>query len=71
MSGSLPMQSVKIHEGKYHVLGTSRECIVERATETRGRPGPSWWNLYVDGEFHKSFDTKRDALVYCQDNIDL
>jgi hypothetical protein len=63
-SDSLPMPSVRMHSGRYQVLGTSRECIVERAVNGR-------WCLDVDGEFHKAFDTKREALVYCQDNIDL
>lgn len=61
---SQPMQTVKIHEGKYHVLGTSHECIVEKAVTGR-------WCLDVDGEFHKAFDTKREALVYCQDHPEL
>lgn len=61
---SLPMPSARIHEGKYLVLGTSRECIVERAVGGR-------WCLDVDGEFHKAFDTKREALVYCQDHPEL
>jgi len=63
-SQSLPMPSVKIHAGKYVVLGTSRECIVERCENGR-------WVLDVDGEFHENFDTKREALVYCQDHSEL
>lgn len=61
---SAPMPSVKIHAGKYQVLGTSRECIVELAVTGR-------WCLDVDGEFHQAFDTKREALVYCQEHPEL
>jgi hypothetical protein len=59
-----PMPSVKIHEGKYIVIGTTHECIVERAVGGR-------WCLDVNGEFREAFDTKREALVYCQENTDL
>jgi len=62
-----PMPSAKIHAGKYEVLGTSRECIVQWdqwLTLTR-------WVLTVDGSFHKSFPTKRAALVYCQNHPEL
>jgi hypothetical protein len=29
------------------------------------------WALDVGGEFHENFDTKREALVYCQDHPEL
>jgi hypothetical protein len=63
-SETVPMPSVRIHAGKYHVLGTSRECIVEKAVGGR-------WCLDVDGEFHKAFDTKREALQYVQRHVEL
>lgn len=64
---ALPMPSAKIHAGKYEVLGTTHECIVEwwQWVSLTG------WRLMVDGEFHKSFRTKREALVYCQEHPEL
>lgn len=64
---TIPMPSKRIHAGSYIVLGTSRECLVQQY---------QWisivgWKLIVDGEFHKSFSTKREALVYCQEHPEL
>lgn len=67
MTGSQPMPATKIFAGKYAVLGTSRECIVEQYQWI----SITGWRLMVDGEFHKSFRTKREALVYCQDHPEL
>jgi hypothetical protein len=61
------MPTAKVYAGKYQVLGTSRECIVE-AFQWVSVAG---WRLMVDGEFHKSFTTKRAALVYCQEHPEL
>jgi hypothetical protein len=67
MTTTQPMPSAKIYAGKYEVLGTTHECIVEEY---------QWvsimgWKLMVDGQFHKSFRTKREALVYCQEHPEL
>ena len=59
-----PMSTTKIHEGKYHILDTSTECIVEKCVNGR-------WALDSNGEFVASFDTKRDALIYCQEHSEL
>jgi hypothetical protein len=59
-----PMQSAKIREGVYHVLGTSTECIIERCQNGR-------WALDSNGEFVESFDTKKLALIYCQEHPEL
>ena len=62
-----PMPSTRISEGRYAVLGTSTECIVERHATT------AWtrWHLYVGGAFHRHFRTKRRALQYCQEHPEL
>lgn len=67
MSAAQPMPSTKIFAGKYQVLGTSRECIVVQYQWV----SITGWKLMVDGEFHKSFSTKREALVYCQEHPEL
>jgi len=64
MSEIQPMPSVKIWAGRYLVLGTTHECIVELAVSGR-------WCLDVDGEFREAFDTKREALQYCQEHPEL
>jgi hypothetical protein len=67
-SGSQPMPSSRIGDGVYEVIGTSRGCVVRRV---KWFAGPTVWHLEVDGEHVRSFDTKREALVYCQDDITL
>lgn len=67
MIESIPMTSTKVREGQYAVLGTSTECLV---TWTQ------WvsiekWVLTSNGEHVRTFDTKRAALVYCQDHPEL
>lgn len=67
MTAAIPMPSAKIHAGKYIVLGTTHECIVEQY---------QWvsligWRLMVDGQFRRSFGTKREALSYCQEHPEL
>jgi hypothetical protein len=64
MSDVQPMPSAKLREGLYIVIGTTHECIVERCENGR-------WALDVDGEFRENFDTKRAALVYCQEHEEL
>lgn len=79
-AGVVPMPSSRMPSGDYLVLGTSRECIVRR----RHRPREvvmigfgldalvaDGWDLYVDGEFHRWFETKREALQHCQERPDL
>lgn len=66
-TSSQPMPSTRIHAGKYQVLGTSQECIVEQYQWI----SITGWRLMVDGEFHRSFPTKRAALVYCQEHPEL
>ena len=67
MSDIVPMKSARIHAGRYEVLGTSTACEIRQQ---------QWmslivWALYSDGEFVKSFDTKREALQYCQAHPEL
>jgi hypothetical protein len=68
-SQSQPMPSTRVGDGEYIVLGTSRECVVVRRQGSL--PSMMKWHLFVDGERVRSFNTKRAALVYCQDHIDL
>lgn len=65
-----PMLSMKIETGRYIVLGTTRECTVEKEFFADG-PSLYEWVLYVMGERHESFRTKRDALAYCQLHTEL
>jgi hypothetical protein len=67
MSESLPMKSAKIRQGQYAVLGTSTECIVT----WRQWVSITKWDLTSNGEHVRSFDTKREALIYCQDHPEL
>lgn len=62
-----PMKSARLCAGHYEVLGTSTGCeIIQRQFVSL-----YVWALYSDGEFVKSFPTKRDALVYCQEHPEL
>ena len=61
-----PMQSVKNYEGSYTVLGTSTECVIERAATNWTR-----WRLFSGGTLVRSFRTKRQALQYCQEHSEL
>lgn len=60
------MQTVRNFSGSYTVLGTTHECIVERAGLDL-----AMWRLMVNGEFHSFHETKRAALVYCQEHEEL
>lgn len=71
MTTAQPMTSTKIATGEYAVLGTSSECIVKRRMVYRHMGGGFEWVLYVNGERRRTFDTKRDALVYCQTDVTL
>jgi hypothetical protein len=67
MSDVQPMTSARIYAGRYEVLGTSTHCeIVQKQFITL-----HVWALYSDGNFVKSFDTKREALQYCQEHSEL
>lgn len=57
-----PMTSVRIYAGRYEVLGTSTHCEIKQMQFI----SISTWALYSEGTFVKSFDTKREALQYCQ-----
>ena len=59
-----PMQSAKMGAGTYVVLGTSTECVIARCESGR-------WALDSNGEFVDWFDTKREALIYCQEHPEL
>ena len=63
----VPMKSARMYAGRYEVLGTSTACEILQQ---------QWvsivvWALYSDGNFVKSFPTKRAALQYCQQHPEL
>lgn len=72
----IPMPSAKIEPGHYEVIGTSRACEIIKLD---GRPISGFgggglgttWVLLVDGEQRRTFNTKREALVYCQTDVAL
>jgi hypothetical protein len=71
MSGVIPMPSAKIEAGRYVVLGTSNEVIVQRWDD-------GWWRLEISLGSNEPwrrvgppFKTKRRALQYCQENPEL
>ena len=52
--------SIAAGEGRY---GRSQAAVREVAE--------AFYDMMVDGEFHKSFGTKREALQYCQQHSEL
>lgn len=68
MEEVIPMKSARIFAGKYEVLGTSTECIIEQKWFLGN---PVGWALYSNGEFIRTFPTKRQALQYCQEHPEL
>lgn len=68
--GVQPMPSTKVAEGEYVVLGTSTACVVKRAYSRASAP-LTRWSLFSDDKLVRHFDTKREALVYCQEHPEL
>jgi hypothetical protein len=62
-----PMKSARIYAGRYEVLGTSTHCEIVQYQFI----SIFGWKLESDGKFVKSFDTKREALQYCQEHPEL
>jgi hypothetical protein len=61
-----PMPSTQVRPGEYEVVGTARHVTVNKEKVYRHMGGGIEWVLYVDGKRYRTFDTKREALVYCQ-----
>jgi len=65
------MTSTQIRPGEYEVLGTTHNCRLHREKVYRHMGGGVEWVLYVNGERHRAFDTKRQALQHCQEHPEL
>lgn len=57
--------------GVYEVLGTSTACEIRRERVYRALGGGYLWRLTSNGQRVRSFETKREALVYCQEHPEL
>lgn len=65
---SIPMPSAKLDRGRYEVIGTSTGCVVTAGA--CGTDHPSW-SLHSDGRLVRTFGSKREALIYCQEHPEL
>jgi hypothetical protein len=64
-----PMTSARIGDGLYEVIGTSTACVVRRVPWVM--VNVVQWELTSDGKLVRMFDTKREALQFCQEHAEL